>query len=580
MHADDTNYTVIKNGVVVVSGTGPAIRVDGNRIVIRDGPKETPPLALTRAEASRRLRHIIVTGHAGGFVTFDALRWLRDTGVALSQVDWDGRVILASGPLGTDQPTLRRAQAVVCSGFVPNAGVAIAREILRIKLKGQAEVARLSGWVGASAAIKDLAETLADETTGAKMLTIEARAAAVYWKEWEHVQVTFARRNPPRLDSSGRWRPGRAETWHEFGSRASVLTGKSLKAATPGNAILNYLYALARTEMTRALLAAGLDPGIGIFHLDLENRPSLALDAIEAARPYVDAWLLAYLGSSAFANRDFYELEDGEIRLTHPLTPQLGHTTAHWRNVCEPIAAWLAQAFGRFAPLIARSSADAFGQIHPAPARRRLIDCNPAPTIPALLPPIPAFLGPARGHIQRRNVLRLKGGLRDDPTPRACFECGRALQWQQRKFCSAACAKVFARETDHLVTLSAVLPEVSRLRRAEKLQKSLAARRAWGAARAGATGHLPPIHVAENAALVQWYANELKPYLSSVRPVDIARALDVSQGYSIRIKHGYMPHPRHFAALAKLAGIEVPKALLPQTTAAASLPALQTDDAE
>jgi hypothetical protein len=29
VHADDTNYTVIKNGVVVVSGTCPAIRVDG-----------------------------------------------------------------------------------------------------------------------------------------------------------------------------------------------------------------------------------------------------------------------------------------------------------------------------------------------------------------------------------------------------------------------------------------------------------------------------------------------------------------------------------------------------------------------
>ena len=80
MHADDTNYTVVKNGVVVVSGTGPAIRVDGNQLVIRDGPQETPPLCLTRAEASRKLRHIIVCGQAGGFVTFDALRWLRDTG--------------------------------------------------------------------------------------------------------------------------------------------------------------------------------------------------------------------------------------------------------------------------------------------------------------------------------------------------------------------------------------------------------------------------------------------------------------------------------------------------------------------
>ena len=90
MHADDTNYTVIKNGVVAVSGTGPAIRVDGNQLVIRDGPQETPPLVLTRAQASRKLHHVIVCGHAGGFVTFDALRWLRDTGVAFSQLDWDG----------------------------------------------------------------------------------------------------------------------------------------------------------------------------------------------------------------------------------------------------------------------------------------------------------------------------------------------------------------------------------------------------------------------------------------------------------------------------------------------------------
>src|SRR4051794_10805916 len=170
MHADDTNYTVIKNGVVVVSGTGPAIRVNGNRLIIRDGPQETPPLCLTRAEASRKLRHIIVCGHAGGFVTFDALRWLRDTGVAFSQLDYDGAVIIASGPPGPDQPALPRAQALVCGGLIPQTAVSIACELLRVKLRGQAEVARLLGSAETGEAIDDLAAAVARKTDGSKAL--------------------------------------------------------------------------------------------------------------------------------------------------------------------------------------------------------------------------------------------------------------------------------------------------------------------------------------------------------------------------------------------------------------------------
>src|SRR5215469_10326165 len=157
MHADDTNYTVVRNGVVVVSGTGPAFRVDGNQLVIRDGPQGTRPIVLTRAEASRRLRHFIVCGHAGGFITFDALRWLRDTGVAFSQLDWDGAIVIAFGPRGPDRPALRRSQALICSGVAPTTAVAMAREILHAKLKGQAEIARLMGSADASAAINELA---------------------------------------------------------------------------------------------------------------------------------------------------------------------------------------------------------------------------------------------------------------------------------------------------------------------------------------------------------------------------------------------------------------------------------------
>jgi CRISPR/Cas system-associated endonuclease Cas1 len=208
MRADDTNYTVVKNGVVVVSGTGPAIRVEGNRLFIRDGPQATKPLVLTRAGASRRLRHVIVCGHAGGFITFDALRWLRDTEVAFSQLDWDGSIIVATGSRGSDRPALRRAQVLVCSGVVPRVATATTREILQAKLKGQAAVAAAMGSADASTAIGDLASATVSETDGSKLLSAEARAAAVYWMLWRDVPIRFARRNPHRLGLNGRWASG------------------------------------------------------------------------------------------------------------------------------------------------------------------------------------------------------------------------------------------------------------------------------------------------------------------------------------------------------------------------------------
>jgi CRISPR/Cas system-associated endonuclease Cas1 len=90
------------------------------------------------------------------------------------------------------QPALRRAQALVCSGVIPTAAVAIAREILRVKLHGQAEVARLLGSADASAAIGSLATAIARETDGSKALSFEARAALIYWKLWEDMPVRFA----------------------------------------------------------------------------------------------------------------------------------------------------------------------------------------------------------------------------------------------------------------------------------------------------------------------------------------------------------------------------------------------------
>ena len=441
MHADDTNHTVIKNGIVVVSGTGPAIRVDGNRLVIRDGPQEVPPLSLTRAEASRKPRHIIVCGQAGGFVTFDALRWLRDTGIAFSQLDWDGSVVIASGPRGPDRPVLRRAQAIVCSGAIPKAADAITCEILRVKLCGQAEVAGVLGFADASAAIGKLAETIVSGADGKRAPSLEAEAAWIYWNLWERMPVRFARRNPQRL-GPGRWRPGRRDLWLTFGSRTSLLSGKPSRATTPGNCLINYQYAILESEMTVALLACRLDPGVGLFHADIDGRSSLALDAIEAVRPYVEYWLFTYLQASVVANRDFHELPDGEVRLSHPLNAHLSHTAALWRKACEPVAEWLARSFDRacaLAPIRA-----VLAPSTTAPAR---IEQEPMPLISALLPPLPGFITATVGRrLSGRSVLRQRAGIREEPVPAMCWERGRALSGDRRTFCGDDCREEYRQE--------------------------------------------------------------------------------------------------------------------------------------
>jgi hypothetical protein len=47
---------------------------------------------------------------------------------------------------------------------------------------------------------------------------------------------------------------------------------------------------------------------------------------------------------------------------------------------------------------------------------------------------------------------------------------------------------------------------------------------------------------------------------AGIRSVDIRRALDCSNSYSIEIKHGKrFPHPRLMRPLATLAGIEYPE---------------------
>lgn len=65
------------------------------------------------------------------------------------------------------------------------------------------------------------------------------------------------------------------------------------------NALLNYGYAVARSAVARALVAAGLLPAVGLHHDSATNAFNLADDVVEPFRPFVDllAWRVAGQGA-------------------------------------------------------------------------------------------------------------------------------------------------------------------------------------------------------------------------------------------------------------------------------------------
>jgi hypothetical protein len=133
------------------------------------------------------------------------------------------------------------------------------------------------------------------------------------------------------------------EHWKRFGSRISPLTHSPRLAATPGNAILNLLYSICEAEARLSAVGMGLDPGIGLLHVDTPNRDSLACDLQEPIRASVDAFLLNWLQTEPLCKSDFWEDRNGNCRLSRCLAIKLCETAETWRRLVAPVTEYVAQ---------------------------------------------------------------------------------------------------------------------------------------------------------------------------------------------------------------------------------------------
>lgn len=82
--------------------------------------------------------------------------------------------------------------------------------------------------------------------------------------------------------------------------------GRSRQPATdPFNALLNYAYGMLYGKVEGALIKAGLDPYLGVFHRDDYNRPALVYDFIEPYRIWMDYVVIQLCRYEAFPDDGF-----------------------------------------------------------------------------------------------------------------------------------------------------------------------------------------------------------------------------------------------------------------------------------
>ena len=81
------------------------------------------------------------------------------------------------------------------------------------------------------------------------------------------------------------------------------------------NGLLNYAYGMLYGKVESALIRAGVDPAIGIFHRDEYNRPVLVYDVIERFRAWAD-FVVINLCMQMVIYPDFFVIENGAFYLS------------------------------------------------------------------------------------------------------------------------------------------------------------------------------------------------------------------------------------------------------------------------
>ncbi|HJU10445.1 MAG TPA: CRISPR-associated endonuclease Cas1 [Candidatus Binataceae bacterium] len=306
---------------LILTGHGMSLRVDHGALVVRGGYTHYPQTAEEHRffRGDRNLPSRIVVLDGSGSLSFDVLSWLSEQGVPLIRINWRGEVVVAVGSghaadadcVAAQLETRRNGHSLI-----------YARSLIANKIRNCIET--LTQAVPATPEREFAIVKLQREATelakrppktAADLLGLEGRAAYAYFNVWQSIPVRW----------KGLTRHPTPAEWHFVGQRYSYARkkGGTRNATHPVNAMLNYAYGILESQVRIGILAAGLDPKIGVLHSGRRGRSDFVLDLMEPLRPVVDRKILGFVQAYTFHPADFTIRSDGVCRINPMLAKQI-----------------------------------------------------------------------------------------------------------------------------------------------------------------------------------------------------------------------------------------------------------------
>jgi CRISPR-associated protein Cas1 len=298
---------------LILCGHGIRIRVNRNTLLIRNGfthhPQKSEEIRFFPGDSNLPDRIIILDGSGG--ISLDALNWMSGQKIIFAQLNWQGEINNVGGGSGySADPQLVDAQR---KSKIGRRNSEIARWLIGEKIDASISTLRNVPLdpVLRDGAIQRLQKRRAEIRTTRKsisksqLLGIEGECAAAYYRTWHGLSLKW----------SGSKRKPVPDNWLKISPRGMSWQKTSQNARHPINAMLNYGYGILKGQIRSEIIAAGLDPTIGIMHGSARNRIPLVYDLMEPLRPVVDRVVLKFSLAHTFTSGDFSINQVGGCRL-------------------------------------------------------------------------------------------------------------------------------------------------------------------------------------------------------------------------------------------------------------------------